>query len=109
MSGLGCFLLAGVARMFLVLNSTFLINSVCHLWGDQPHTKMDSSRDSWIVSLVTFGEGYHNYHHAHQRDYRNGPRLYNIDPSKWLIFGLSLTGMAWNLCRTQPERIRYRA
>lgn len=108
-SGLGCFLLAGVARMFLVLNSTFLINSVCHLWGDQPHTKMDSSRDSWIVSLLTFGEGYHNYHHAHQRDYRNGPRLYNFDPSKWLIFGLSLTGMAWNLCRIQPERIRYRA
>jgi len=108
-SGLGCFLLAGVARMVLVLNSTFLINSACHLWGDQPHTQADSSRDNWVVSLLTFGEGYHNYHHAHQRDYRNGPRWYNFDPSKWFIFGLSLTGMAWNLCRVQPERIRYRA
>ena len=95
--------------MFLVLNSTFCINSVCHLWGDQPHTSADSSRDNWLVSLVTLGEGYHNYHHAHQRDYRNGPRWYNFDPSKWFIFGLSLTGLAWNLCRIEPERIRYQA
>ena len=106
-SGLGCFLLAGVGRMFLVLNSTFCINSICHLWGTQPHTTADSSRDSWIVSLVTFGEGYHNYHHAHQRDYRNGHRWYNWDPSKWLIFGLSLVGVAWSLYRVQPERTRY--
>ncbi len=105
-SGLGCFLLAGVGRVFLVLNSTFCINSVCHLWGDQPHTTADSSRDSWVVSLVTFGEGYHNYHHAHHRDYRNGPQWYNFDPSKWLVFGLSQVGAAWNLCRAQSERTR---
>src|SRR5438094_7856772 len=105
--GLGCFLLAGVGRTFFVLNSTFCINSVCHLWGSQPHTTADSSRDSWAVSLLTFGEGYHNYHHTHQRDYRNGPRWYNFDPSKWLIFGLSLMGMARDLCRVQPERTRF--
>ena len=106
-SGLGCFLLAGVGRTFFVLNSTFCINSICHLWGRQPHTRADSSRDSWVVSLLTFGEGYHNYHHAHQRDYRNGPRWYNFDPSKWVIFGLSKIGAAWNLCRVQPERTRF--
>ena len=105
--GLGCFLLAGVGRTFFVLNSTFCINSICHLWGRQPHTRADSSRDSWVVSLLTFGEGYHNYHHAHQRDYRNGPRWYNFDPSKWMIFGLSKIGAAWNLCRVQPERTRF--
>ena len=105
--GLGCFLLAGVGRTFFVLNSTFCINSICHLWGKQPHTLADSSRDSWVVSLLTFGEGYHNFHHAHQRDYRNGPRWYNFDPSKWLIFGLSTIGAAWNLCRVQPERTRF--
>ena len=105
--GLGCFLLAGVGRTFFVLNSTFCINSICHLWGRQPHTRADSSRDSWVVSLLTFGEGYHNYHHAHQRDYRNGPRWYNFDPSKWAIFGLSKIGAAWNLCRVVPERTRF--
>lgn len=92
--GVGCFLLAGVARTFAVLNSTFCINSVCHLWGHQPHGQADSSRDSWIVSLVTFGEGYHNYHHTYQSDYRNGPRWYNFDPSKWLIFSLSKLRLA---------------
>jgi stearoyl-CoA desaturase (Delta-9 desaturase) len=95
--GLGCFLLAGVGRTFAVLNSTFCINSVCHLWGRQPHGQANSSRDSWLVSLMTFGEGYHNYHHTYQSDYRNGPRWYNFDPSKWLIFLLSKLGLATSL------------
>ena len=98
-SGLGCFLLAGVGRAFFVLNSTFCINSICHLWGAQPHGTSDSSRDSWWVSLITFGEGYHNYHHMYQSDYRNGPLWYNFDPSKWLIYTLSLLGMASSLRR----------
>lgn len=91
---ISAFLLAGVARAFLVLNSTFCINSICHLWGTQPHGSANTSRDSWWVSLVTFGEGYHNYHHNHPRDYRNGPKWYNFDPSKWLIFTLLVLGLA---------------
>ena len=97
--GLGCFLLAGIARTFFVLNSTFCINSICHLWGTQPHGESDSSRDSWLVSLITFGEGYHNYHHMYQSDYRNGPKWYNFDPSKWLIYSLSRMGLASSLRR----------
>ena len=97
--GLGCFLLAGVGRIFFVLNSTFCINSICHLWGGQPHGETDSSRDSWWVSLITFGEGYHNYHHMYQSDYRNGPKWYNFDPSKWLIYSLSRLGLASSLRR----------
>jgi stearoyl-CoA desaturase (delta-9 desaturase) len=101
---LGCFLLAGVGRIFLVLNSTFCINSICHLWGDQPNTTRNSSRDSLLVSLITFGEGYHNYHHAYPRDYRNGHRWYNFDPSKWLIFGLYQFGLAKNLIRSGQKK-----
>lgn len=97
MGGMSCFMLAGIGRTFAVLNSTFCINSICHLWGSQPHGGADSSRDSWIVSLLTFGEGYHNYHHTHPTDYRNGPLWYNFDPSKWVIFTLSLLGLAWSL------------
>ncbi len=88
------FLLASVFRVFLVLNSTFCINSICHMLGDQPYGDANSSRNSWWVSLVTFGEGYHNYHHTYPRDYRNGPIWYNFDPSKWLIFALSIVGLA---------------
>ncbi|HJU05699.1 MAG TPA: fatty acid desaturase [Nitrospiraceae bacterium] len=104
MGGVGCFLLAGVGRTFWVLNSTFCINSICHLWGSQPHGTTDSSRNSWWVSFFTFGEGYHNYHHMYQRDYRNGPRWYNFDPSKWLIFTLSLLGFATALHRSSAPQ-----
>ncbi len=88
------FLLAGVLRLFLVLNSTFFINSICHIWGTQPYGDANTSRDNWWISLITFGEGYHNYHHNFPRDYRNGPKWYNFDPSKWLIFSLFLIGSA---------------
>jgi stearoyl-CoA desaturase (delta-9 desaturase) len=91
------FLLAGLERIFAVLNSTFCINSVCHLWGQQPHGTSDSTRDSWLVSLVTFGKGYHNYHHMYPTDYRSGPRWYHFDPSKWLILGLYSLGLATSL------------
>ena len=101
--GIGCFLLAGLGRTFFVLNSTFFINSICHIWGDQPHGTADSSRDSWWISLLTFGEGYHNYHHMYQSDYRNGIRWYNFDPSKWLIWTLSKLGLAYDLRRQSPD------
>ena len=109
-NGVGCFLLAGVGRVFLVLNSTFCINSICHLWGSQPYSHSTSSRDSWWVSLITLGEGYHNYHHAFPRDYRNGPLWYNVDPSKWLIYGLFRFGLAEGLVRfDQGDRARSRS
>ena len=88
--------------MFMVLNSTFTINSLCHMVGSQPYTKKDSSRDSWLVSFVSFGEGYHNFHHAYARDFRNGPKWYNFDPSKWIIYTLSLIGLTTNLRRNDP-------
>ena len=103
--GVGCFMLAGIGRTFAVLNSTFCINSICHLWGHQPYGHADSSRDSWWISLVTFGEGYHNYHHTYQSDYRNGPRWYNFDPSKWLIFILAKLGLASSLRTATPTRL----
>ena len=98
--GLGCFLLAGVGRIFFVLNSTFCVNSVCHLWGSQEHGDADTSRDNWWVSFLTFGEGYHNYHHMYPSDYRNGVHWYNVDPSKWLIYSLSFVGLASSLRRS---------
>lgn len=97
--GLGCFLLAGVLRTVLVLNSTFTINSLCHIIGSQPHGTQDSSSDSWLISFLSFGEGYHNYHHTYSHDYRNGSKWYNFDPSKWLIYSLSLMRLTYNLHR----------
>jgi stearoyl-CoA desaturase (Delta-9 desaturase) len=103
MGGVSALLMGGLLRMFLVLNSTFTINSLCHMIGSQPHGTQDSSRDSWLISFVSFGEGYHNYHHTYSRDYRNGPQWYNFDPSKWIIYMLSMLGLASNLRRLDPS------
>lgn len=103
MGGVSALLMGGLFRMFMVLNSTFTINSLCHMFGTQPHGTQDSSRDSWLISFVSFGEGYHNYHHTYARDYRNGPHWYNFDPSKWIIYTLSVMGLASNLRRLDPS------
>ena len=105
---LGGLVFAGFSRLIAVWHMTFCINSVAHWshWGSsQPYSRMSTAQDSWVVSLVTFGEGYHNYHHAFPRDYRNGPRWFNFDPSKWIIYWLSLAGLAWELVRIPSERI----
>lgn len=103
MGGVSALLMGGLLRLFMVLNSTFTINSLCHMVGSQPHSTKDSSRDSWLISFVSFGEGYHNYHHTYARDYRNGPQWYNFDPSKWIIYTLSVMGLASNLRRLDPS------
>lgn len=104
----GGLIFAGFSRLILVWNMTFCINSLAHMkhWGSsQPYTRANSAQDSWMVSFVTFGEGYHNYHHAFPRDYRNGPVWSNFDPSKWIIYGLSLLGVTQDLFRIPGVQI----
>ncbi len=102
---LGGFLIAGVTRVVVVQHSTFFINSLCHTIGNRPYDKGTSARDSWIMALLTFGEGYHNYHHTFQHDYRNGVRKLAFDPTKWAIWTLSKMGLASELRRVSPEKI----
>ena len=94
---LGMFIFAFLLRLVLTQHFTFLINSAAHIWGSQPYSNAHTARDNWFLSLFTFGEGYHNYHHSFQADYRNGPRLYNFDPSKWLIWSLAKLNLASKL------------
>ena len=102
---LGAFLLAGVARVVGVQHSTFCINSLCHTVGKRPYSARCSARDSWIMAILTFGEGYHNYHHEFQHDYRNGVKPWQWDPTKWAIWTLSKLGLAGSLRRVPSERI----
>jgi stearoyl-CoA desaturase (delta-9 desaturase) len=57
------------------------------------------------MALVTFGEGYHNYHHEFQYDYRNGVKPWNFDPTKWIIWLLSKVRFTRNLRRVPTEKI----
>jgi stearoyl-CoA desaturase (delta-9 desaturase) len=101
----GCVLWAGVFRVVLVHHSTFLVNSLAHTLGRRPYTLAVSARDSVVTALLTFGEGYHNFHHRFAADYRNGVARASWDPGKWLIGGLESLGLAWNLRRVPRERI----
>ena len=102
---IGMMLLAGVARLTISHHLTFFINSLAHVWGNQPYSDKNTSRDNPVIALLTFGEGYHNYHHRFQRDYRNAIRWWQYDPTKWLIRSLNVVGLAKNLYRTPLEYI----
>jgi stearoyl-CoA desaturase (delta-9 desaturase) len=101
----GVFLLAGVLRLVLIHHTTFFINSLAHIWGSRPYTDENSARDNPVLALLTYGEGYHNFHHIVDRDYRNGIRWWQWDPSKWMIYTLSLVGLTSNLKRVPDVTI----
>src|SRR6202158_5593543 len=101
----GMILWAGLIRVVLVHHATFFINSLAHMWGRQPYSRKDTSRDSWWLALLTNGEGYHNFHHMFPSDYRNGIRWFQWDPTKWLIRGLNFAGMAHKPHRVPPQLI----
>ena len=105
-SALGAFLIAGVLRVVLVQHSTFCINSFCHWIGRRPYSSRCTARDSWIMALFTFGEGYHNYHHEFQHDYRNGVKPWQFDPTKWVIWLMSNVGLTAQLRRVPAEKIQ---
>jgi stearoyl-CoA desaturase (delta-9 desaturase) len=91
---LGVFLLAGIARLVLSHHVTFFINSLAHMWGKQPYTDENSARDQHFLALITYGEGYHNYHHMFQADYRCGVRWWHLDINKWFISTCAMLGLA---------------
>jgi stearoyl-CoA desaturase (Delta-9 desaturase) len=104
-AALGALLLSGIARTVFVQQMTFFINSLCHTIGRQPYSNRCTARDSSLMALFTFGEGYHNFHHAFQHDYRNGVKPWQFDPTKWSIWILHRLGLARELRSVPQERI----
>ena len=105
---IGALMVAGFLRLTFQWHATFAVNSVAHTIGTQPYCSKGSARDSFITALVTLGEGYHNFHHRFQLDYRNGVRWYQFDPTKWAIWSLSKVRLTRDLRRT-PEDVIQRA
>ncbi len=100
---LGGLIILGSLRIFITQQSTFFVNSLCHTLGEQTYSKEISARDSFFVSVLTHGEGYHNFHHQFQLDYRNGIQWYHWDPTKWTIQLMKLLGLAKKL-KTIPAQ-----
>ena len=72
--------------------------------GKQRYSSNNTSKDSLLLSLVTYYEGYHNVHHKYPGDYRNGIRWYDFNPSKWLVWFFSRIGLTCNL-KSTPKPI----
>jgi len=99
---IGMLLMVGAVRLVLSHHTTFFINSLAHIWGSQPYTEKNTARDNGILAVFTFGEGYHNYHHIFENDYRNGIYWWQYDPTKWFIKSCSWFGLTTKL-RVSPQ------
>lgn len=102
---LGGLLWGGFVLRVFVWHSTFCINSVAHWLGEQDFSRTISARGNIICALLTNGEGYHNFHHAFPKDYRNGIQWYHWDPTKWAIYFWSKFGLASDLYESDNNEI----
>jgi stearoyl-CoA desaturase (delta-9 desaturase) len=104
--GLTGLLWGGAVRIFLLHHATFSINSLCHFFGRSPFGTGDESRNLAWLAPITFGEAWHNNHHAFPTSARHGLRRGQLDPGAWLITTLERCHLAWSVVRIEPERQR---
>ena len=84
-------------RMVFVLHATWLVNSASHMWGYKNYQTRDDSRNNWWVALITFGEGWHNNHHAHPRMAVHGHKWWEVDVTYMMIRIMKVVGLAWDV------------
>jgi fatty-acid desaturase len=84
-------------RTVVGLHATWLVNSATHLWGSQRYNTGDDSTNNFLIALMTFGEGWHNNHHAHPQSARHGLTWWEIDTNWYGIMALKAMGLAWDI------------
>ena len=104
--GLTALLWGGAARIFLLHHATFSINSLCHFFGRRDYETSDESRNLAWLAIPTWGEAWHNNHHAFPTSYRHGLRRWQLDPSAGVIRLLESLGLAWDVVRIDDARLR---
>ena len=104
-AGLTGMLWGGLIRMLVLHHATYSINSLCHFFGKRAFDTGDESRNlAWLVP-ITFGEAWHNGHHAFPTSARHGLNRREFDPSALVISALEKVGLAWDVVRISPERL----
>lgn len=103
--GLSLLIWGGVMRTVFVWHTTWSVNSVTHMWGYRNYNTPDASRNNALVALLTFGEGWHNNHHADSRSARHGHRWWEIDLTWLAIRLLMLLGLAEGAASPSPSAI----
>jgi stearoyl-CoA desaturase (delta-9 desaturase) len=104
-TGLTALLWGGGVRMLVVHHVTYSINSVCHFLGKRDFDTGDESRNVWWLAPFTFGESWHNNHHAFPTSARHGLDRRQFDISAYVITGLEKLGLAWDVVKVKPERM----
>ncbi|KAI9591541.1 hypothetical protein BDF19DRAFT_454723 [Syncephalis fuscata] len=102
----GGYFYAGIIRVVATQHATFCVNSLAHYLGEISYEDEQTPRDHYITSIITFGEGYHNFHHTFPRDYRNAVRWWQYDPTKWFIWSCSKVGLAYGLRRFPENEVQ---
>ena len=105
-AGLTGLLWGGAVRMFVLHHVTYSIDSICHVFGRRSFSTTDESRNVPWLSLLCFGESWHNNHHAFPTSARHGLGRWQPDPSAIVIRGLERCGLVWDVVRVSPERRR---
>jgi stearoyl-CoA desaturase (delta-9 desaturase) len=108
-AGLTALLWGGGVRVFLLHHVTYSVNSLCHVFGRQPFSTKDESRNLSWLALPTLGEAWHNNHHAFPTSAEHGLRRRQVDPSALVIGALERLGLIWNVVRISPERQQSRS
>ena len=103
-AALTALLWGGGVRMLVVHHVTYSINSLCHFFGRRRFPTDDESRNLLWLALPTFGESWHNNHHAFPTSAFHGMRRWEIDPSAMVIRALEKLGLVWDVVRIEPER-----
>jgi stearoyl-CoA desaturase (Delta-9 desaturase) len=103
-SALTGLLWGGGVRLFVLHHVTYSINSICHVFGRRRFATSDESRNVRWLSLLSFGESWHNNHHAFPTSARHGLGRWELDPSALVIRALAACGLAWDVVSVSPER-----
>jgi len=100
------FLLWGIfMRTVIGLHATWAVNSATHMWGSRRFRTRDLSTNNWLVAIFTFGEGWHNNHHAHPTSARHGLAWYEVDLNWYGIWALQKLGLAWDIRKVELNEI----
>ncbi len=101
------FLMSGIfLRTVIGLHATWLVNSATHTWGSRRFATRDLSTNNWWVAICTFGEGWHNNHHAHPVSARHGIAWYEVDLNWYGIWALKKLGLARHVYRVKLSELR---
>ena len=103
-TGLTGMLWGGLVRVFLLHHVTYSINSLCHFFGSKRFDTGDESRNLLWLAPLSFGESWHNNHHAFPTSARHGLKPWELDISAGVIWALEKLGLAWDVVRIPPER-----